>query len=84
MKKSSYRPLRRSRTLRRKTLRRKTLRRKTMRGGTVQFHPYSGGGTQNKIPYLGGEIHEHLQLGGRKRRTMRGGYLQGFVGVDQG
>ena len=59
MKKSSYRPLRRSRTLRRKTL-----RRKTMRGGAVRPIPFLDGGTR----YVPGG------LGGRKRRTMRGGY----------
>jgi hypothetical protein len=62
MKKSSYRPLRRSRTLRRKTLRRKTLRRKTMRGGLVERY------VTKPVTPLGGT------LGGRKRRTMRGGY----------
>ena len=61
MKKSSYRPLRRSRTLRRKTLRRKTLRRKTMRGGAVRLD----GGRRYVPGGLGG---------GRKRRSMRGGF----------
>lgn len=56
-----------------------------MRGGHVRGVPYLGGGTRyepddlgggrrDDNPFLGGGIYEPLELGGRKRRTMRGGY----------
>ena len=69
MKKSSYRPLRRSRTLRRKTL-----RRKTMRGGVIQPRMNFLEGGMRYAPRLGGgRRYEQPVFGGRKRRTMRGG-----------
>ena len=81
MKKSSFRPLRRSRTLRRRTMRggdwqRQPAfiggrKRRSMRGGT-RLTPYnpamSGGGVTGGF---GRKV--TCEAGGRKRRTMRGG-----------
>lgn len=67
MKKSSFRPLRRSRTL----------RRRTMRGGDWQRQPAFIGGRKRRSMRGGGRWAPRgditFQEGGRKRRPMRGG-----------
>ena len=102
MKKSSFRPLRRSRTLRRRTMRggdwqRQPAfiggrKRRSMRGGT-RLTPYnpamSGGGVTGGIDRnfvrleggvtRGGIRTGEIQDGGRKRRSMRGGWLAPYA-----